>query len=159
MREQREAGERSGSSTGGFQLLLGVRTPPCTPVLSQICCILNPTRFVPDRAEQEDPALLLKPQTSWGFCLDFGVDGFPVGQRSPPRSFRGGRAKADFTPKTESTETHGVIYFFPRESVKRIAISPLASMGRVAGVYCGKIKLSERHRERQRIMRTHPLSL
>lgn len=91
--------------------------------------------------------MLLKPQTRWGFCLGFGVGGFAGGQRFPPTSVLGG-AKAVSPLKTESAETHRVLSFLRWESVKRIAISPLAS----AGVYCGELKLSKRHRERRRII-------
>lgn len=103
----------------GFPALFGGthrrEQPPRTPTLRQVCCLLNSTGFVPDRARL--------------CCSDLKRDGaLPCGwftgrQRFPPtRRVFWGEAKAVFTLKTESAETHRALSSLPRESGKRIAI-------------------------------------
>lgn len=142
----------SGSLWGGPICGRG-QSPPCTPTLPQVCCLLNPIGFVPDRAVREEPVFAAQSSNEVGVVLWFWGRWVRWRAALPIREFwcffGGGEAKADFTPKTESAETHRVLSFLPRESGKRIAISRLASAGRVGSAYyCGELKLSKRHIER-----------
>lgn len=160
------AGAGSGGSAGGFWLPLGGTHPregpgpnlhpnPAPGLLP-----FKPHRVCPRQSRARGARLCCSKLKRGGGCaLVLGSVGSLAGSSShlgvSGCFFLGGgwEAKADFTPKTESAEKHRVLSFLPRESGKRIAISPLASAGRVGSAYyCGELKLSKRRIEGQRII-------